>query len=181
MLQLRARGFALRDGFADTLRGVITREEAADMPPVEEQVRKATSDLPWLEAEAPSKEATRDDDLTAALEASLEDAALDEDAAPVSGSVAAASDTSLPSPSASAEGGAASSPPTTGRTGPYEDFVLINERDRRKFHACRELGGHTVEQAKKWLELRFGIQSTTEIHLDWLDGICERMKDPEPL
>lgn len=33
MLQLRARGFAIRDVFPDALRGVITAEEARDMPP----------------------------------------------------------------------------------------------------------------------------------------------------
>tara|TARA_R110000868_G_scaffold41986_1_gene142510 strand:+ start:1203 stop:2006 length:804 start_codon:yes stop_codon:yes gene_type:complete len=33
MLQMRARGFALRDAFPDVLRGLITTEEAADMPP----------------------------------------------------------------------------------------------------------------------------------------------------
>jgi hypothetical protein len=33
MLQLRARGFAIRDVFPDALRGVITAEEAQDMPP----------------------------------------------------------------------------------------------------------------------------------------------------
>ena len=33
MLQLRARGFALRDVFPDALRGVITAEEARDLPP----------------------------------------------------------------------------------------------------------------------------------------------------
>jgi hypothetical protein len=32
MLQMRARGFALRDAFPDVLRGVITREEAEDYP-----------------------------------------------------------------------------------------------------------------------------------------------------
>ena len=32
MLQLRARGFAIRDVFPDALRGVITREEAEDTP-----------------------------------------------------------------------------------------------------------------------------------------------------
>ena len=32
MLQMRARGFALRDGFPDALAGVITREEADDYP-----------------------------------------------------------------------------------------------------------------------------------------------------
>lgn len=33
MLQMRARGFALRDAFPDVLKGLITREEAADYPP----------------------------------------------------------------------------------------------------------------------------------------------------
>jgi len=32
MLQMRARGFALRDAFPDVLRGVISAEEAADIP-----------------------------------------------------------------------------------------------------------------------------------------------------
>jgi hypothetical protein len=32
MLQMRARGFALRDAFADALRGIITAEEAQDIP-----------------------------------------------------------------------------------------------------------------------------------------------------
>lgn len=32
MLQMRARGFALRDAFADVLRGIIIQEEAQDMP-----------------------------------------------------------------------------------------------------------------------------------------------------
>jgi len=33
MLQMRARGFALRDAFPDVLRGLISAEEAADTPP----------------------------------------------------------------------------------------------------------------------------------------------------
>lgn len=32
MLKMRARGFAARDSFPDALRGMITREEAADLP-----------------------------------------------------------------------------------------------------------------------------------------------------
>jgi hypothetical protein len=35
MLQLRARGFALRNAFADALRGLITAEEAQDYPATE--------------------------------------------------------------------------------------------------------------------------------------------------
>lgn len=37
MLQMRARGFALRSQFADALAGLITREEAEDMPVTEYQ------------------------------------------------------------------------------------------------------------------------------------------------
>ena len=35
MLQLRARGFALRDGFPDVLKGLVTTEEAMDYPVVD--------------------------------------------------------------------------------------------------------------------------------------------------
>jgi len=37
MLQMRARGFALRDAFADRLKGIITAEEARDYPSREEK------------------------------------------------------------------------------------------------------------------------------------------------
>lgn len=37
MLQMRARGFALRDGFPDALKGMITTEEAYDIPPEQKQ------------------------------------------------------------------------------------------------------------------------------------------------
>jgi hypothetical protein len=39
MLQLRARGFAIRDVFPDALRGVMTREEAEDTPPEPRHVK----------------------------------------------------------------------------------------------------------------------------------------------
>lgn len=43
MLQLRARGFALRDSFADALKGLITAEEASDYntPPPQEPKRQS--------------------------------------------------------------------------------------------------------------------------------------------
>ena len=40
MLQMRARGFALRDAFADRLKGIITAEEARDYPSQEERQLK---------------------------------------------------------------------------------------------------------------------------------------------
>lgn len=53
MLVLRARGFALRDKFADALRGLITAEEAQDMPADAVQVvGVAVPDQPALAAPA---------------------------------------------------------------------------------------------------------------------------------
>lgn len=51
MLQMRARGFALRDIFADALRGLITREEAMDYKIVEAVVPEESSP-PHLTKEA---------------------------------------------------------------------------------------------------------------------------------
>jgi hypothetical protein len=41
MLQLRARGFALRNAFADALRGLVTAEEAQDYPQAEAAIEPA--------------------------------------------------------------------------------------------------------------------------------------------
>lgn len=58
MLQLRARGFALRDVFPDALRGVITTEEAQDMPGEPREVPNlAPIATPAVEISAP-KQAT---------------------------------------------------------------------------------------------------------------------------
>jgi hypothetical protein len=42
MLQMRARGFAIRDAFPDVLSGVITREEAEDYP-------QRTAEMPQIQ------------------------------------------------------------------------------------------------------------------------------------
>jgi hypothetical protein len=44
MLQMRARGFALRDVFPDALRGVVTVEEAQDIPPPDTEPRFVPSE-----------------------------------------------------------------------------------------------------------------------------------------
>lgn len=46
MLAARARGFALRDGFADVLKGLSIREEVEDYQPTAEAVRVAANDAP---------------------------------------------------------------------------------------------------------------------------------------
>lgn len=43
MLQMRARGFALRNQFSDALAGLITREEAMDMPEAERDITDQSS------------------------------------------------------------------------------------------------------------------------------------------
>jgi len=70
MLQMRARGFALRDAFPDVLRGVITTEEAADYPTpkdmgqaveVEETREERTAEVEALLV-APAEEVVEEDD-----------------------------------------------------------------------------------------------------------------------
>jgi hypothetical protein len=53
MLQMRARGFAVRDAFPDVLRGLITAEEAADIP-ARDTFRGTT-----LDADPPAPDASR--------------------------------------------------------------------------------------------------------------------------
>jgi len=50
MLQMRARGFALRDAFPDVLRGLIAAEEAQDIPPETRTTESFTG--PTLDAKA---------------------------------------------------------------------------------------------------------------------------------
>ena len=55
MLALRARGFALRNAFADALRGLVTAEEAQDYPqsePAKQPAREPVVVIPKLEATA---------------------------------------------------------------------------------------------------------------------------------
>jgi len=148
---------------------------------------KPTSDLPWAErASAQAKvdpetgevldEGTKDTDLQAALVASL--AVAQEGAAPVS-----VVEANLPrSEGVVSSDGAA---PSLLLDDLEEEFVdepiLINEKDRRMFHVCREQGHHPKESAKEWLQNTYGISSTSEIHKDWLTDICARLRDPMPL
>jgi hypothetical protein len=63
MLQMRARGFALRDAFPDVLRGLVTAEEAQDYPqaePTREPAREPVVVRPKFEATAVAT-ATPDD------------------------------------------------------------------------------------------------------------------------
>ena len=56
MLQLRARGFALRNAFADALRGLVTAEEAQDYPanePAKEAAKPATPSVVKVTPVAP--------------------------------------------------------------------------------------------------------------------------------
>jgi hypothetical protein len=59
MLQLRARGFALRNAFADALRGLITAEEAQDYP-VTQTAAPVVVTQPEQAAPQPTKAAAKD-------------------------------------------------------------------------------------------------------------------------
>lgn len=59
MLQLRARGFALRDAFPDVLKGLITAEEAQDYPKPDPVARQAVEVRPKFDT--PTQVALGDD------------------------------------------------------------------------------------------------------------------------
>jgi hypothetical protein len=69
MLQLRARGFALRDAFPDVLRGLVTAEEARDYQPEKVVVRPKYDDAPTVVQLRP--EATAVPEMTAVQKARL--------------------------------------------------------------------------------------------------------------
>ena len=57
MLQMRARGFALRDAFPDVLRGLVTAEEAADYTHVETELVRVTQPTPPVADDAAMQKA----------------------------------------------------------------------------------------------------------------------------
>ncbi len=68
MMQMRARGFACRDKFADALKGLVLAEEAMDMPAEKfmgeaEVVPKKTSNLQSAAEQMKEKAATHDDQI----------------------------------------------------------------------------------------------------------------------
>lgn len=70
MLALRARGFALRNAFADALRGLVTAEEAQDYPqgePAKQPAREPVVIAPA--APAPTLTSTKDDPMVKARHA----------------------------------------------------------------------------------------------------------------
>jgi hypothetical protein len=141
---------------------------------------KPTSDLPWAaRASAQAKlEGTDDVALEATLAESLEVAG---GAAPVPTSVLAEG-TNLPRSSGVVpEDGAAPSLLLDQLEGDLDEPILINEKDRRYFHVCREQGHHPKDSAKEWLRAMYGYSSTSEIHKDQLEDICARLRDPMPL
>jgi len=56
MLQMRARGFAIRDAFPDALKGVITAEEAQDYPSEPKDVTPRANPLDQITAPEPAPE-----------------------------------------------------------------------------------------------------------------------------
>lgn len=176
MLMLRARGFVLRDVFADVLRGVITREEAQDVPT--EQPPRAESGLPW---------AKRLSETTARVEASPA-APAPPGAAAVEGAVPESSimpELTSP-PSASEESEVGTAPPFSLEPSPSDEPlpdepVLINADDRRRLFAIARAHGHQEADLRRYLFNVYGVLSTSEIQADWLDAICERLKKADKL
>ena len=84
MLQMRARGFAVRDAFPDVLRGLITAEEARDMPAPDEYrgttIQATAEPVPVVETPAPAPKRETISSWLDALDAELLAAGTDTDA-----------------------------------------------------------------------------------------------------
>jgi hypothetical protein len=68
MLALRARGFALRNAFADALRGLITAEEAQDYPTTQPPPRESVVVRPKFDATPDAEPETPDEPVRATSE-----------------------------------------------------------------------------------------------------------------
>jgi hypothetical protein len=68
MLQMRARGFAVRDAFPDALRGLVSQDEAADMEPVKATVVQNTV----KRDDAPTHVATIEDPINQKLQREID-------------------------------------------------------------------------------------------------------------
>src|SRR4030095_13305373 len=196
MLVARARSACRRAAARDVLTGVIPREEALDYPPEDEQAKEAkpTSDLPTPERESAQAtkatvppgidyetgevtEGTPDEELESALAESLEVVG---GAAPVS-----SPDANLPRSSDVVSEDGAALPlflDDMDEADPNgSEVVLINEKDRRAFHAARCEGNHPKDATKAWLQEYYGYNSTAGRQEDQLAEICARLRDPMPL
>lgn len=102
MMQMRARGFAIRDAFPDALKGIITAEEAMDLPPaidggraefvetkaaapdpMEQPVSKEEATALWKLVKA-TREGLHADEITAQYKQALKDIAGVESSAAIS-------------------------------------------------------------------------------------------------
>jgi len=102
----------------------------------------------------------------------------EEGAAPVDSSSTAES-TSPPGASDNSEVGAA---PSLFPDAPIEDEpVLINSEDRRRLFAIARANGHNEEELRRYLFNVYGVTSTSQIHVDWVDAIYKRLRQAEKL
>ena len=165
MLQMRARGFALRDTFADVLRGVISAEEAEDIPP-EKQVNDQISDMPRRKSAAPTPDDPPADPKTGEI---IEDEPVAQEATqpnPKPRTVRPLPAKEAPAP----QDAAAPEQPTHVEAGE----PLIEEGMRRKILGAARKQGRNIQAVKAHLLAAYELDSTKHIParlgqeiLDW--------------
>jgi hypothetical protein len=193
MLKMRARGFAMRDGFADVLRGLILREEAEDYPADATPSEPAKSDLPTpkrrserqeLEAPVGSMNAmaagTSDTPLMDTLRDSIDAAKARKGAVPVA---VAAQPSCLPLvPAIGADDGGAAPPPCDPETGEIlSDEPRVNKKDLARIFAAAKDGRHPDDAVKRWLYPKYGVSSTKELPASKVNEVVMRLADPTEL
>ena len=158
MLQMRARGWALRDTFADVLRGVAVAEEVQDMP--EKQVNAQVVGMPRRLSEVAAPERQGED----APDTPSPDEPTDQPAA------ASEPDTREASPG-----------PQPTEESPKDAATaetVIAEADRRTLFAEARKSGRSVLDIKAYVKETYGIESTKQIPVDTFPEILTWARTP---
>jgi hypothetical protein len=163
MLQMRARGFALRDGFADVLKGLITREEAEDMPVKTVQIHVREAEIMPKERAASIPPAPQDVPLV------------------IAEAVQPVAEETIPPPPAEAKPAPAKSvqdiPVTKAFNGKPEDGerMLTEEESKRIFVAAKKAGGGWADIIKPIIN-EMGYKHTSKIPLKALDAVLAEIE-----
>ena len=147
MLQMRARGWALRDTFADVLRGVAVAEEVQDMP--EKQVNAQVVGMPRRLSEVAAAERQTDE-------------ATEPDTSPAdepANQPPKAPDAHPPEASPTGHPAETQEAPKDATTG----VTVIAESDRRTLFAEARKSGRSVSDIKAHVKETCGIESTKQI------------------
>jgi len=160
MLQMRARSWALRDGFADVLKGLQCREEVEDYI----EPRDITP-APTIQAPRRMSEKVVNPELEYHVTmGNPEEIGGTKDRETISGG-----EVDAPFPTES-------EPEKPHPVAQQEDGPKISERQRKRFFAIYKQAGRKDAEVKEWLLEHYGIQHSADILKKHYEEICTAME-----